>query len=925
MWGTCVHFGEASVPFAPVAGALRAWFARAEARERAEVLSGAAELSTLLLDLGIARSSERGRLLPLIDLVFDRLADRAPTVLVIDDLQWADRTSLDVLAYLLTGFGDRRLAMVATCRDENRGEGHPLHGWLADMRRLPGFTDIHLDRLNLTATEVQIEGLLGRAVDLGFAAELHERSGGNPYLTELLVRGLGSDESTLPSSAPAELRGALLASWHGMSATARRATRVLAVGGRPRDFAILADVAGEHGVDPALLSGCLTEARDHGVVRLDGQGRAWFRHPLLADVLCDDVPPSEAAAVHATYVRVLESRPGGAPERTAADLALHNYQAGRLDEAFRWSVAAADRAAELHATAEEAIHLQRACSLWNEVSPGVRDTSVGRLALVRRTSGVCGRAGQRDSSVALAEQALTMVDPDNEPLLTSTLLLEWWKATYRGSAPGGSVPDQLVEAVRLTDAFPDSPERGLTLAALACAEDMNMLHDDAVGHAAEAVRAAQRSGSELALAAAVGTRAFVHRFDFAATALADALEAVRLARSCGSTDWLEDAAIWQVSCLQHLGRHDEAILAAREAFHEVLADGSQGAYFLASKAADGLLWRGRWNECRELLRTALAGRCSGMPGAAVRLTAAKLAARSGRTAEAELHLDRAMELITDDFAGLRDDLSIAGADVYLASGQPRKALQWLHSRIVPPDGHRPALFEDLLVDVARAAAEASQAARDAGDPLGAARVTATLEELIGRWPTAPFTTPRSDVADAAMAKALFEAEVARCQAEGGQAALWREATDKCHAAGFPWEEAVSRVRCAEAMLADGSPRSAVTDLLRLAHATAVELGARPLQQQIESLARMTRITLRQPTPIAGKPRLPAVLASLTAREQQILTFLVAGRSNREIAEELVISDKTVSVHVTNILRKTGTSTRVEAATLAERSIAHRDG
>jgi DNA-binding NarL/FixJ family response regulator len=135
---------------------------------------------------------------------------------------------------------------------------------------------------------------------------------------------------------------------------------------------------------------------------------------------------------------------------------------------------------------------------------------------------------------------------------------------------------------------------------------------------------------------------------------------------------------------------------------------------------------------------------------------------------------------------------------------------------------------------------------------------------------------------------------------------------------------VARLRCANALIATGSAGADVSELLRQAHRTAVELGARPLQEEVESLARMARVTLREPAPIADTPRAPAALAGLTAREREILAFLVAGRSNGEIAKELVISDKTVSVHVSNILRKTGTSTRVEAAALAERLAAHHD-
>lgn len=556
LWGSSVHFGEATVPFGPVAGALQAWHAQADEESRMDVLSGAGDLGTLLPGLTEARTTEPGQLLPLIDTVLHRLADRAPTVLVIDDLQWADTASLDVLAYLITGFRRQRLALLATCRDEHRGDGHPLHGWLADMRRMPLFTEAHLDRISLAATETQIDALLGRVVDIDLAIQVYERSGGNPYLTELLVRGLSGTEAELAATAPAALKDALLASWHGLSTMTRQVTRLLAVGGRPTELAVLADVASEHSISPALLYSCLTEARDHGVLQADGESRSWFRHPLLADVLNDELPPGQAARIAATYVRVLEARPVTAPGR-AADLASHNHRAGRIDETYRWSLAAADDAAVLRAAAVEAIHLERACSLWDKVSPDVRGSAAGHVDLLRRASSVCGRAGRLDTAVTLVEHALELVDPDSEPLLTSTLLLACWDAKYRSSTTDKAPLDELVEAVHLTAAYPDAAERALALAGVATGEKWEGLQDEAVAHAEEAVRVARKSGSELALAGALSTRAFVRPLDSAHDALADAQDAMRLARSCGSTDWLEKAARWQWIALRHLGRTEK--------------------------------------------------------------------------------------------------------------------------------------------------------------------------------------------------------------------------------------------------------------------------------------------------------------------------------------------------------------------------------
>jgi len=117
-------------------------------------------------------------------------------------------------------------------------------------------------------------------------------------------------------------------------------------------------------------------------------------------------------------------------------------------------------------------------------------------------------------------------------------------------------------------------------------------------------------------------------------------------------------------------------------------------------------------------------------------------------------------------------------------------------------------------------------------------------------------------------------------------------------------------------VAAGLPGAGVGDLLRDASRCAVELGAKPLQDNVEALARRCRVSLREPVVVLVPAATP--LSALTAREREILAFLVAGRSNSEIARQLVISDKTVSVHVSHILQKTGTASRLEAAALAER-------
>ncbi|HJW60122.1 MAG TPA: response regulator transcription factor, partial [Actinomycetota bacterium] len=118
-------------------------------------------------------------------------------------------------------------------------------------------------------------------------------------------------------------------------------------------------------------------------------------------------------------------------------------------------------------------------------------------------------------------------------------------------------------------------------------------------------------------------------------------------------------------------------------------------------------------------------------------------------------------------------------------------------------------------------------------------------------------------------------------------------------------------RLAEA-LAGGGDRERATAAARAAHATATRLGSAPLREALEALARRGRLDLGVVLPA------PRTLAGLTPRELEVLRLLVEGRSNRQIGEQLFISDKTASVHVTNLLSKLGVHSRLEAAAMARR-------
>jgi DNA-binding CsgD family transcriptional regulator len=211
--------------------------------------------------------------------------------------------------------------------------------------------------------------------------------------------------------------------------------------------------------------------------------------------------------------------------------------------------------------------------------------------------------------------------------------------------------------------------------------------------------------------------------------------------------------------------------------------------------------------------------------------------------------------------------------------------------------------DQRLVEAARAAWEAFS------DLIKVARAAGAFERLT------------------AEARAQVEAELAMIQAEHRriedepQVDAWRLAVEWLAIDGRPYPLAYARWRLAESLLVDGD-RAAASKELRAAHRGTVALGAEPMRRAIENLAARARIDLE---PADGAAAAPVVASTapddpfgLTPREREVLALVSTGRTNRQIADELFISESTAGVHVSNILGKLGVATRTEAASVAVR-------
>ena len=886
VWASCLPLSSLSVPFLPLASAV---LRRGGSHEQLDVFDSSPVNAPEAFDSWL-----------------DELCDRRPVVLVVDDIQWADQSSLDVLLYVLAGPEDRRLAVLMSVRSGE--EGPLLPGWLANVRRLPRTGELRVGPLDRLGVQDQLTAVLGRLPHQSLVDQVLARSGGNPYLTELLVRGLSADATSLPEGMPSELREAVTRTWQHLSPNAKALTRLLAMAGRPQRGSDLTRLAQPAGVDGDVVH-LLRETVDSGVVELGRDGTYWFSHPLLPEVLERGLLPEERQALHAALAQALDatSDTGSQPEvGMAVALADHHAGAGHSQEAFRWAMIAADSAEESGGAAEALRLLLRALALW----PKATTSSLTKVDMLRRVQSAADRCGNSDVELDAIGQLLHLVDPSTDPLLISNLLI---RRVDLEDETGGQHADPEAEqlAVRLSAAQPDSPAHAIAMARLAEQEVWKGLSSGRE-RAEEALRLAHKSGSARALANALWTRAMARVLDGDADALEDALEAEDTAATARDFLAFVSAAAWSSNCMDIGPTSAEATGHMRQARERLVAMGAPHRYvaLLCAQEAFSLLMTGDWRACVSRLRVALGSTPGPRADGIARLTAALLDVRQGRWEQAEEHLARAAEVAssTYEFYGYHAIL----AELHIVKGDHSAGFDAAMSGI----DCRANLREHLLPLATRALADEAQALRDRGED--AKPVLTAIRDLVTRYPdiVSEVGPGPAHAAEVIAMQATYEAEVARAQNRSDSAACWRQAARASADARLLWDEAYAWWRSAQAGLQATGPPGTARDELRRAHHLATELAATPLLDEIEALAHEARVPLSPTRPV--EPGVPNALPNLTERERDILVLVMAGRTYAEMARELVISEKTVSSHVSHILRKTGTSNRIELAQLARR-------
>ncbi|TDC55472.1 helix-turn-helix transcriptional regulator [Actinomadura sp. KC345] len=915
--GGCLELGSDGLPFAPFTTVLRCLVRDVGIDGVAELVprGDTGGLARLLPEFGepesdAASGEERARLFEVMLTLLERLAERGPVVLVVEDAHWADRSTRDLLAFLIRNLGTAPVLIVVTYRSDELHRTHPLRPLLAGLERVERVRRTEIAPLSRTDIGALVTELLGQPPPSGLVERIAARSEGNPLFVEALL----DDDGTLASELPESLRDLLLAGVQRLPEETQDVLRDASGGGTRIEHALLAVVTG---LGDAALTRVLRPAVAANVLVVDGDGYA-FRHALIREAVHDDLLPGEYTRLHRRYAEALENDPGLVPSgRLWVELSYHWKAAHDSTWALVASWRAAADARKAVAYAECLAMLSRVLELWDQVPDAAERIGADQVTVLEKAAAAADEAGEFDRGIKLVTAALREVgyedrsgdragDGERDPARVAMMLVLRGRMRYQMARPG--FVEDLRAAVSMLPADPPTALRARALSTLGNYVRLTPDIEEAHRAAAESLTIARKLTDPLAEAEALITR-FCVEIDYADDSHLSEVE--KTAESTGDHRVMLRCHVIRSHFLEGAGRHEEAVAVAGrgiELSREYGVARTQGT-FLSINQAEPLVSLGRWDEAVAVLNHAMEQDPAVTTRTSLLVLSGWVAMSRGDLATARERLAVAGEIMNlkmkwlktqDYFSTLWLEACLA-----LAEGRPEAAL----------DAVRPVLDNPGLPDDARyswpvlvAGATVCAELRDAGDDLRRIEERAARLDADGPLQQAHRLTFR---AEASRARGVLDV------------AAWTEAAAAWEALGNPYNRARALFHAAEAALAggdldpgdDGSGdhradgHQVAADWLRTAAELADGLGAVPLGERVADLLRRTR------TPRASESSAPL---GLTPREYEVLRLVAEGRSNRDIADALFISVKTASVHVSNILGKLDVASRGEAAATAHR-------
>jgi len=883
---------------------------------RCAALGGAAweSLRELLTGGASPWIASTSQVLDLMHEVLLGISRHAPVAVVVEDVQWADPFTVDAITSLVRSRRRARVLLVVTWRAEDVTCGQPLGVQLAEWRRAPGVAAVNLCPFGVGEVRQMLHGLTGEWVSRASAEAVMERTGGNPLLVEELQKvGLGH-------SMPRELRGILD---NRFSAVSDRGRELLAAGallGQMFDGELIGQVLSWTGAEiDAGLRECLGQ---NLIVTVSG-GRFGFRHALVREHALEQLMPSQRRSLHEEMALVLTV--AGAGTGTESALAYHWAAAGVLDQALPWSIRAAGAASAALAHAEATALYRQSLDWWAQVEDPGQLTGFRRIDLRMLGAQSALLEGDPASLEQWCRDSLDELDPVTERARAA----EWWTVfaeAARLRADDEERANRLEHAAELLRAEPDCPLAATVRAGLARLATLRGDPEQGLAEAEAALAVAVALSDPGAEAACLSSVAFAQPFldrDPVPTFWA----AIRRAEQAGADLVLYQSYVNLSDSLLRVGRYEECVAAAERGIDAVTGRGMLQACggTLWGNAAQAMIAIGEWPAAEAALTTAAELEEATPIRWFLDELRATLLARRGRAEEA-LHL---LDQSADAVARIRrpDDLlrrHITVAEALQQAGRHLDAWHAVESGLATLPGELAwGTAAQLGAIGACSIVGLDQERRSTGkhsespDPSrcswdAATDRLATFMRRVDPEPGSP--------ADAWIR--LAEAELTRMApgntaiASGGgdhspeavsQPNRWAHVVELWSDLHCPYEKAYAMLRQAEALLITRGPRHLADQLLQDAADITGHLGAEGLAREIRVLRQISKGSNRE-THAHG----------LTRRELEILELLERGCSNKQIGQTLFISEKTASVHVSNILRKLGVSSRLEAATFGHR-------
>jgi DNA-binding CsgD family transcriptional regulator/tetratricopeptide (TPR) repeat protein len=936
--GGCIELGEGSLPYGPLVQAFRGLGRGLEPAVVAELVGpDRALLARMLPELGPAEhagestsaplmmgSSSQARLFEAFLGLVERLAEQSPTVLVIEDLHWADRSTLDLLTFLVRNLRVA-LLLVLTYRTDDLHRRHPLRPFLAELERSERVERLDVDRFDRAELAALLEASLGSSPADDLVERIYRRSEGNAFFAEELLSALRERDGN--AHLPPRLENVLLSRVQILPEDAQATLRIVAAGSGPVEHELLAAVSDLP--EPDLLA-ALRVAVAHQVLVPDPASETYaFRHALTQEALYGDLLPGERAQLHAAFARVLSERPdlaGPSHGATSARLAYHWVRAHNPGQALPAAMDAGLQSQAAYGFADAMRHFETVLELWDQVADPEQQLGLDRATVLRYAAESAYLAGDPNRAITLTRAAVAGVDEAADPVRAG--LLHALLGGYLHATGGQGAIAEYEAAVRLVPALPPRAERAQVMAALGEAlmgeghhRESRALCEEAIEIAQQLEAVSQEGDARRALGVDL---AFLGDLE---AGVRELTEARQIAEAVGRMDQVARCYATLSGLLEAFGKLEAAAMVALEGA-ELAASKGLGRWhspFLTATAGRARFAQGRWDDADMLLRRAAQRVAPELAAVRVSICSARsqLDIGRGRVQSAAEYLAEAGEvyLHTVKQPWFAAPLFVATAELAVLESRLADAEAAVAEGLQVASGNL-AFAAPLYVLGMRAAAdraELARAHRNADEVLQACRLGDTLgvelraqmspERADGAVPTPPTKAYA----------AVGEAELARLKG-GSDPGLWAAAAQAWEQLTVPYAAAYARWREAEALLLAGVPHAHAEQSLRTAYATATALGALPLSSEIEGLARRGRLSLGTgaATRITAEPPSPLARLGLTAREQEVLALVATGRTNRQIAQTLFISPKTATLHVSNILSKLGVTNRVEAATIAHR-------